>query len=321
MNDNNKPSKCYAHNHLTMNEYALWDVARSLSYGDGVLYFNGRNIAARFKGADKSTMYRLAKSLLDQGWFVVLKDTTRRRDGTWSPRQYRVLSHAEWAAAHPTACDGLHLSSDDEDSEPVPTQDKPVPDHVLDASQPVPIRTSPVPIRDQPVPQDRHNLMLSSTDIKTTDAYSDNLEPVALMGLDNKLNPQSDADVLINRFLKKTSDRAAIAIATQFHPAPVPITGQAALDTQAEAVRLSSAICVSLGLSMPQATAPWTSAVKAILDKGHAPETVMNGARFVLEHPNFGPSAMRKTGPEAFAQDFGEIVQGMSQQTKGATLG
>jgi hypothetical protein len=78
--------KCFAHYHMTPAEYGLWDVCRSLSHESGILYFSGRNVAARFKGLGKTGAYNLAASLVESGWFQILKDSVRRKDGTWSPR-------------------------------------------------------------------------------------------------------------------------------------------------------------------------------------------------------------------------------------------
>ena len=96
--------RCYPHHHMTAQQYGFWDVCRSLAFKNDILFFNGRSIAARFKGMSKSSAYLLADSLVEGGWFLLLKDSTRRKDGTFSPKQYRLLSHEDWTKQHPGGC-------------------------------------------------------------------------------------------------------------------------------------------------------------------------------------------------------------------------
>ena len=97
--------KCFANLHMRPEEYALWDVSRSLSHATGILYFDGRAMAAHFKGTSKSRMYRLAKRLLDEGWYELLAPSVRdKRTGLFSSTQYGVLSAEEWAQRYPHVC-------------------------------------------------------------------------------------------------------------------------------------------------------------------------------------------------------------------------
>ena len=43
-------NSCFAHYHMTIDEYGLWTHAREVSHDSGVFYFDGRKIAARFFG-------------------------------------------------------------------------------------------------------------------------------------------------------------------------------------------------------------------------------------------------------------------------------
>src|ERR1700749_1565939 len=96
--------ECYPHYHMTAQEYGFYDVCRSLSFRTKVLYFNGPGIAARFRAMSKGTPYNLARSLEASGCLVLWKDRSRRRNGSFPPRQYRVLDHEEWAANQSAQC-------------------------------------------------------------------------------------------------------------------------------------------------------------------------------------------------------------------------
>jgi hypothetical protein len=98
-------SKCFANRHMTPEEYALWDVSRQISHQTGTLYFDGRAMATQFAGTSKSRIYRLAKRLLDKGWYELIAPRVRdKRTGLFSSTQYRVLSPDEWAERHPHVC-------------------------------------------------------------------------------------------------------------------------------------------------------------------------------------------------------------------------
>ena len=69
---------CYASQHLRMAEHGLLDVClRLTSGGKNPLYFDGRNMAARFKGAHKDAIYRATLSLVKQGWLIPSMDRGR----------------------------------------------------------------------------------------------------------------------------------------------------------------------------------------------------------------------------------------------------
>ena len=56
-----RPS-CYANHHMTVSEYGFYDICRSLS-ASGILYFDGRGIAKRFRKMSKDHPYKLLKAL------------------------------------------------------------------------------------------------------------------------------------------------------------------------------------------------------------------------------------------------------------------
>jgi hypothetical protein len=98
-------TKCFANFHMTMEEHRLWDVSRSLSNETGILYFDGRTMAARFEDTTKNGIYRVAGNLLRKGWYELISPAVRdKRTGLFLPTQYRVLSHSEWATCHPHMC-------------------------------------------------------------------------------------------------------------------------------------------------------------------------------------------------------------------------
>ena len=123
-------TKCFAHDHMTCAEYGLWTLGRELSHKTGVLYFDGRNMAARFRRGGKTAMYDHMHALIASGWFVVLEPRKRKANGQWSAHALRILSHDEWAAAHPDAARKTCKS----DAEPVRFSDSACP---VSASQPV----------------------------------------------------------------------------------------------------------------------------------------------------------------------------------------
>lgn len=90
---------------MTPEEFALWNVSRQISHQTGRLYFDGRAMAAQFAGTSKSRIYRLAKRLLDKGWYELIALPVRnKRTGLFSSTQYRVLSADEWAERRPHDC-------------------------------------------------------------------------------------------------------------------------------------------------------------------------------------------------------------------------
>ncbi|HZQ90372.1 MAG TPA: hypothetical protein VFA60_01110 [Terriglobales bacterium] len=284
-------TKCFAHYHMTAKEYGFWDVCRSLSHETGILYFNGRGIASRFKGMQKTTAYELADSLSQSGWFKLLKDSARRSDGMFSPRQYQVLSHAEWAAEHPDQCD------------------QPVRSDGLDNDSPVRSADYPVRSADQPVRSGGHNLIETLSDRNPPDRKPDYQAPVRSGGLEG----------FVERFSKRRRPEAsAKAAAPKLTAQPVRDSGQGERDTQREAERLATAIANTLGLAHPETRASWNAGVKALLDKGHPPELVQSVAEYA--HAEFGPVTMTVEKAAGFVQHFDGIAEHMrrKRQQEGA---
>jgi hypothetical protein len=86
---------------MTCAEYGLWTLGRELSYKKNLLFFDGRNMAKRFRRGGKTAMYDHMHKLIKSGWFVVVELSKRKPNGQWSAHVLRVLSHEDWVAAHP----------------------------------------------------------------------------------------------------------------------------------------------------------------------------------------------------------------------------
>jgi hypothetical protein len=289
---------------MTPAEYGLWDVCRSLSYESGVLYFSGRKIADRFRGFSKNTAYTIATSLAERGWLKLLKDSVRRKDGTWSPRQYKVLSHSEWAAANPESCGLPVLNEGLEDDSPVPNQG-------LDGESPVPITVSPVPITVSPVPIQGHNLKENYL-YKATDIEPDNLEPVPKQGLDD----------FQNRFLKPKAFaiQRRSAAAPQLETAPVPKKVQdtgSVLDTHSEAERIATEIASTVGIADQTERADWAVNMWKLINDGHSPNTILACAQHA--HTSCPAGTVRKHGPSEFVRSFGLLKESLLLSQKGKT--
>ena len=91
------------HYYMSPSEYGFYLVCRSLSQ-DGVLQFNGTELAAQFGPMSENAAYERAKALEFGGWFVRLKKKVKRPGGIRATRQYRILSYREWADQHPEKC-------------------------------------------------------------------------------------------------------------------------------------------------------------------------------------------------------------------------
>ena len=156
-------SRCFANLHLTMEEYALWDVLRSLSHSTGTVYFDGETVATYFARTGKNTIYRIVKSLVKKGWLFVQTKGRNTRNGLYMATQYQVLSHEEWAEANPGECivteprDSIPESGNGSVPEPE-IDDEPVPEpgtvHSQNREQPIPESVTAIPeTRNGPFPE------------------------------------------------------------------------------------------------------------------------------------------------------------------------
>ena len=92
----NNAVRCFAHVHMTLAEYGLWNLCRELSYKSGVLLLDGRNMAQRFADTSKDSIYRTINALAGKGWLVLLDPKKRGMGGQYDAARYKVLSHDDW---------------------------------------------------------------------------------------------------------------------------------------------------------------------------------------------------------------------------------
>jgi len=98
-------TNCFAHVHMTLEEYGLWTYASKVSYQSKKFYFNGSGMAkGEFCGMNKDLFYRVRNALIRKGWFRVLEGPSKTKYGRYSCGVYCPLSHDEWAAEHPGQC-------------------------------------------------------------------------------------------------------------------------------------------------------------------------------------------------------------------------
>lgn len=272
---------------MTAQQYGFWDVCRTLAFKNDILFFNGRSIAARFQGMSKSTAYLLADALVESGWFKLIKDSMRRKDGTFSPKQYRVLSHDQWVLEHPEGC-------------------LPVQPAGLDDISPVQPADSPVQPADQPVQPAGHNLIHKSDTYKP-DIEPDNHKPFQPAGLDD----------FVNRFSKRKREARKAAAAPALDTAPVQSAGQAVRDTQKDAEWLSTAFTNTIGITNPNERLSWTAGFELLLRAGHSKDVISATAEFV--HSKVKPEALRREGPSELVKNFDNIRARMVATNGGKT--
>jgi hypothetical protein len=265
---------------MTAAQYGFWDVCRSLAHKNKILFFNGRSIAERFQGMSKSTAYLLAEALVEAGWFKLVKDSTRRKDGTFSPKQYQVLSHEEWAHEHPGGCEPVQPAG-------------------LDDISPVQPADSPVQPADQPVQPAGHNLLLELPTQKQSATESDNHTPFQPVGLDG----------FVNRFSKKKRGQPQAA-APNLERRPVQPVGQAELTiSKADAAdRIATAIVNTIGANASE-HGTWADGARDLLDRGHSMNEIIEVADFV--NKKCKPGTLRINGAGEFVKNYSMIHTGM----------
>jgi hypothetical protein len=94
-------SSCYAHVHMTPEEYGLWTYGRTVSFVSNIVYLSGRHIAQEFFETNKDAIYRIAEGLEAKGWAKKLRSKRRHpKTGQWISADYRFLSHDEWVSQY-----------------------------------------------------------------------------------------------------------------------------------------------------------------------------------------------------------------------------
>lgn len=279
---------------MTAQQYGFWDVCRALAHQSGTLFFNGPGIAARFQGMHKSTAYNLADALTAAGWFKLTKESTRRRDGTFSPKQYRVLSHEEWAEEHPGVCESLQQA------------DPPFHSAGMEQGSPFQNTDSPFQNADSPFQPSGNNLIVNLSDKNQPHKESDNHRPFHPAGMDG----------FVQRFSKRRRKPATSAAAPIQDTPPFHSAGTGVQDTRRDAERLSVAIANTLGLSEPELQSEWAEALKAVLDKGYPPDVVSDVVAFA--HSRLKPGTMQREGAANFVAFFDKLHEGWLNSKSGA---
>jgi hypothetical protein len=115
----NSRKQCFAHRHLTMEQYGLYTHVREVSHQSGRFILSARKTAEHFADTSRSRLNRVAASLVKAGWLVELKAPSRDRHGVWRPGEYRARSHEEWAELQPGTCPTGETGEPVPDSNPV----------------------------------------------------------------------------------------------------------------------------------------------------------------------------------------------------------
>jgi hypothetical protein len=256
---------CFAHRHMTGNEYALYDVARSKSHqsDNRILFFDGREMAAEFATMSKSTAYNTAHSLEEKGWFKLIKASTRRRtDGTWSATHYKVLSHQEWEKEHPDGCPAKRNLK----KSPVQSEGT--------------VNAQPVQNEAQPVQPEGHNLSINLSNNLSCSTHTNKGTPVQIL---DTLTP----------FPSLGRDRDAPA---NIRSAPEPV--QMKVTAMVQAVRLATTITREFQNHGESYEQGWRDAVQHLLNQGHAPGDILKMVELMKEH--FSAATTEQEGGAGF---------------------
>jgi hypothetical protein len=301
--------RCYAHRHMPGMAYAVYNVCLSWSRqkdGDGILYCNGRKLAAQFEGMSKNTFYRYCSLLEERGWFILLKASKRLWDGTWSARHYQVLSHDEWAAGHLGKCEEWLASNLEHCETPVPNNAEPVPNPGLDAIPPVPNIDQPVPNNASTCPGFGTALITKLIPKHIKEPIEE--QPVPDLGL--------EVSAFVDRFSKSSKRRQRKEPEGQHVTgAPVPNPGldvsnlyspSLPMDIPSQALRLSTPLVSTLGISDQGIKQGWNRAMESLLQQGYSQEAIHSAAQFAAD--NLRASMLHPAhGAEGFEKNFGAI--------------
>jgi len=281
-------SKCFTHCHMTATEYAIWSVCRAMaSAQNGVVYFSGPKIAAKFRSMGKNVPYSTVQSLSAMGWFKKVKESQKRANNTFTPTHYRVLTHEEWAAEHPSCCVKPSL----DEGSPYPSEG--TEDQIQD--------NSPSLLKGGP------SLLKGTNLYNTTNANTPvSLSPSLLKGME-----------LIDRYggTRKSRQRGnASAQVVTAQPSPLKGTDPSSPVSESEA--MAHSLIESLGVTNSNSEKLWRIAIDDILKRGHDRSTILAVAKFCAE--KYGATAMERAGSSNFNLGFTEFHKLMVAE-KGTT--
>ena len=98
------PLKCYIHEHLTPEEFAVWDLAKRVSSRSGTFNMSMRAIAGHFEDFSKDRANRAFHGLVKRGFFDILLAGQRDSLGYRLPDVIRVVTHEQLQERHPDRC-------------------------------------------------------------------------------------------------------------------------------------------------------------------------------------------------------------------------
>jgi hypothetical protein len=110
---------CFAHCHMTMRQFGLWNRVWDLQKKTGWVYFDAYFIEDNFVLTSHDTIYSDCADLLALGWFELIGERKRKKDGTWESRKIRALAHREWSQKHPGKCRNVQVDQSGISNAPV----------------------------------------------------------------------------------------------------------------------------------------------------------------------------------------------------------
>ncbi|MDP9162080.1 MAG: AAA family ATPase [Acidobacteriota bacterium] len=97
-------TQCFAHDHMTAEEFAIWNFAAGVSHKSKIFRAGSRVIAAHFEGMSQRTANRRVQSLVAKGWFEKIGRAGRNSLGWVLPSKFKVLTHDEYETRYPQRC-------------------------------------------------------------------------------------------------------------------------------------------------------------------------------------------------------------------------
>jgi len=152
---------CFAHRHMTPQEFGVYKYIEAVSHESGVFYSDGHSMAKEFEAREWRTCKRLIDSLAKKGWLRLLVAPARNAQGIFTCARYALVEHEEWVKTHSNHCRRDPLPSVTTDNTAA-TCDNEQPLHPVavetsiatsDNGNPLQLETPPLPPVSQPLPR------------------------------------------------------------------------------------------------------------------------------------------------------------------------
>jgi hypothetical protein len=152
---------CFAHRHMTPQEFGVYKYIEAVSHESGVFYSDGHSMAKEFEAREGRTCKRLIDSLAKKGWLRLLVAPARNAQGIFTCAQYTLVEHEEWIKTHSNQCRRDPLPPVTTDNTAA-TCDNEQPLHPVavetsiaasDNGNPLQLETPPLPPVSQPLPR------------------------------------------------------------------------------------------------------------------------------------------------------------------------